>query len=494
MNLLFQVEGVHLNVLPMRTRFPFRYGIAALTWVPHVFLTVDLVVGGKFCRGLASEGLAPKWFTKRPEASFEEELAEMVAVIQNACRIGRHAASKPRDFASWWKDLYTEQASWAKHRGQPGLLAGLGVSLVERAVLDGLCRAVERPLHQLLRAGELVPDLGVVRETLSGVKPADYLPAEPVARMKIRHTVGLGDWLVESDIPDDHRVDDGLPQSLEACLGCYGLSFFKIKLAGDLEWDRERLRRVLEVVERGAEADWMCTLDGNEGFDDLGVFLEYYTALQEDAVLREMLRRRVLFVEQPLRRERSLAVEVGAAFKAWREAPVVLIDEADGDVAVLPQALALGYAGVSHKNCKGIVKGLANAATIWQANGRDGGRRFISGEDLAGVGPVAVFQDLAMQALLGVQHVERNGHHYFRGLSMYGADEQALLLALHPDLLRRGRGGEVTLAISAGEIEMASINGAPFGVKWPVDRGLMFEPLNAWIRRGGMSGDGAGEI
>jgi len=491
MSHLFQVEAIHLNVLPMRTRFPFRYGIASLTWVPHVFLTVDLLVEGRVSRGLASEGLPPKWFTKNPDEPFEMDLAEMVAVIQNACRIGRHAAAAQRDFAGWWRDVYDEQANWAKQRGRPGLLAGLGVSLLERAVLDGLCREAQRPLHALLRAGELLPDLGVVRESLRGVKPADYLPSAALDSIQIRHTVGLGDWLREADIPEEEKVDDGLPQSLEACIASYGLKYFKIKLAGQLEWDQERLRQVLAVVERGASADWLCTVDGNEAFDEMETFQVYYEALQRDERLREMLERRVLFVEQPLRRNRSLVPEVGAALSSWRGAPVVLIDEADGDLEALPQALALGYAGVSHKNCKGIVKGLANAATIWQANAADGGQRFISGEDLGGVGPVAVFQDLAVQALLGVQHVERNGHHYFRGLSMYAEAEQEAIRQAHPDLLRRTAVGDVALSIQAGAISTVSINAAPFGSGWAADKGLAFEPLNDWIRRGGMAGDGA---
>lgn len=489
MNLSFQVEAIHLNVLPMRTRFPFRYGIAALTWVPHVFLTVDLVVNGKACRGLSSEGLPPKWFTKNPETPFEVDLAEMVAVIQNACRIGRHAAAAPRDFAGWWRDVYDEQMSWAKLRGQPGLLAGLGVSILERAVLDGLCRAAGRPLHRLILEGELVPDLGLVRESLRGVTPADFLAAEPLGKVKIRHTVGLGDWLNEAEIPVEEKVDDGLPQSLEECIKKYGLSYFKIKVGGQLEWDKERLRQVVAVADRWAPADWVCTVDGNEAFAEMEVFRDYYAALQQDAVLSGMLAQRVVFIEQPLRRDRSLGPEVGEALRGWT-GPPVFIDEADGDLEALPKALALGYAGVSHKNCKGIVKGLANAATIWRANAADGGRRSLSGEDLAGVGPVAVMQDLAMQALLGVTHVERNGHHYFRGLSMYSEADQEEAIKAHPDLLRRTERGDVALAIGAGEISTASINAAPFGSGWGADKGLTFEPLSEWIRRGGMAGEG----
>ena len=63
-------------------------------------------------------------------------------------------------------------------------------------------------------------------------------------------------------------------------------------------------------------------------------------------------------------------------------------------------ALALGYAGASHKNCKGIVKGLANAALLRDRRAFRG-EVVLTGEDLANLGPVALLQDLSMMALLG---------------------------------------------------------------------------------------------
>ena len=98
----------------MRLRFPFKYGIASMTVVPHVFVNVDLVVNGREVSGLSSEGLALKWFTKNPETPFEADLCEMIAVIQNASRIARLAAEKATGFFAWWQALYAEQASWAK--------------------------------------------------------------------------------------------------------------------------------------------------------------------------------------------------------------------------------------------------------------------------------------------------------------------------------------------------------------------------------------------
>jgi hypothetical protein len=484
--LRFRVEGFHFHVLPMRTRFPFRYGIASLDWLPHVVVSADLEVNGVLHRGVSAEGLPPKWFTKDPETSFEADLAEMVAVIQNASRIGCHAGQGGVNFGSWWRAVQDEQANWAGVRRVPALLAGLGVSLVERAVLDGLCRAAGRPLHELMRAGVLVGDLGVVREALAGVRPADVLPGAPHAAVTVRHTVGLGDWLRDEEVTEADGPEDGLPVSLEACVRAYGLTHFKIKLGGGLESDRERLGRVFEVVAANAGREWRCTLDGNEAFLSLEAFRVYFEGLAGDPKLAEGMGR-VLFVEQPLRRDVCLAEEVAEVLAGWRGAPALLLDEGDGDLAAVPEALRLGYRGVSHKNCKGVLKGVANLAMIQGANRGDGGGRFVSGEDLANVGPVALNQDLAVQAMLGVGHVERNGHHYFRGLSMWGLEVQEAVLAAHGDLYRRQEPGFPSLAIEAGRIGLASVNAAPFGcgagVKWVEE----LEPLGAWIRRGGMS-------
>src|SRR5207247_11402064 len=48
----------------------------------------------------------------------------------------------------------------------------------------------------------------------------------------------------------------------------------------------------------------------------------------------------------------------------------------------------------------------------------------MSGEDLCNVGPLALLQDLAAMAALGINSVERNGHHYLAGLSQFPASTQ----------------------------------------------------------------------
>jgi hypothetical protein len=143
----------------------------------------------------------------------------------------------------------------------------------------------------------------------------------------------------------------------------------------------------------------------------------------------------------------------------------LIIDESDGELSSLPRALELGYRGASHKNCKGVFKGIANRCLLAQRAQLDPRRRWImSGEDLCGVGPVAVLQDLAVQAALGNASIERNGHHYVAGLSGFPEEFQEAMLFAHPDIYQPSSAGWPTLRIRGGELALASINRAPFGV------------------------------
>ena len=53
---------------------------------------------------------------------------------------------------------------------------------------------------------------------LQGVEPGQVIGAAPLAQLHVRHTVGLADPIVPSDIAPEERLDDGLPQSLADCV------------------------------------------------------------------------------------------------------------------------------------------------------------------------------------------------------------------------------------------------------------------------------------
>ncbi len=440
----------------MDTRFPFRYGIAAMTRVPHLFLRVTVDVGGKRSFGICSEGLPPKWFTKDPDTTFEEDLPDLVGVIRHAAETAVEMPEKESLFA-FWKKLYAIQEVWAMGMDIPPLLANLGVSLMERAVIDATCRAVGRPFHQVLCSGHLGLSLEWFHSELEGKVPTDFLAETPVSKIGARHTIGLGDALIDADIPEEDRAKDDLPQALEDCIRFYGLKYFKIKICGDLAVDRPRLLALAEIFNRECP-DYRATLDGNEQFTSMAHFRSHWEELLSEPGLQEMLSPpHLLFVEQPIHRDMALSSQVPGD-------SICIIDESDAELSSLKSALSVGYSGTSHKNCKGVFKGIANACLLEHLRRENPEETFVlSGEDLGNCGPVTLLQDLAVMATLQLGHVERNGHHYFKGLSVFPVELQELVVENHKDLYAMHKGEFASLKITDGQLNLKNVLEAPFG-------------------------------
>jgi len=319
----------------------------------------------------------------------------------------------------------------------------------------------------MIGANQLGVRLGDVYPELGSAQPADLLPRSPRRSCFVRHTIGLGDPLTPDDIRPEERVDDGLPQDLETSTRTYGLRYFKAKLRGIPLEDSTRLRGILRVLNLVTEGDFWLTVDGNEHFHDFDAFKDFWKDVSSDSTL-SAVSKRTLVVEQPVHRDRALDDGAREAIGGWKDRPPLIIDESDGALGDVPRALETGYTGASYKSCKGIVKGLANACLL--AARRDRGREFVlTGEDLCTLGPVALQQDLAMMSLLGIEHVERNGHHYYRGLSMLPRDWQNATLELHPDLYARHSLGFACLRIVNGILDLSSTGAAPFGVAPDLD-------------------------
>ncbi|MEO6845731.1 MAG: hypothetical protein ABI443_00565 [Chthoniobacterales bacterium] len=459
---MIRIAQISLHRVELRTRMPFRYGIAVLTELPHLFVEMECEINEISCRGIAADHLPPKWFTKDPHRDPIEEIDDMLEVIQHAAELAR--GMEGNDVFSLWKALYEKQAAWGREKGWPPLLCQFGVSLIERALIDAFCRSQKKPFHRLLRENAFRINLEEMHSELAGSAPSDWLPVAPLQEVFCRHTVGLSDPLFEKEIPSSERLDDGLPQSLEACVYQYGIRQLKIKITSDVKASMARLQKICAVMESCGVVPEI-SLDGNESFSDVGQFRHFWSLIQEDSGLREFLQK-LLFVEQPFHRDFALSEEVGQSMLSWRERPPIIIDESDAEIASLPRALELGYAGVSHKNCKGVFHGIANACLLAKkrSDSNSSTSFIMSGEDLSNIGPVALLQDLAVQAALGNKSVERNGHHYFAGLSSCSPVIQKQILESHPDLYQLGNQGWPTVRIQNGIIQLSSVNTAPFGV------------------------------
>ena len=466
-----KITGASIHQIQLKTRMPFKYGIATMTEVPMVFVRIEAEIDGTKTAGIASDLLPPKWFTKVPEDPLEKEISDMLQVIRKALS---QALGQAADSAfDLWKLIYDGQSRWAEANNIPALLAHFGTSLVERALIEATCKAGNKTLGQALLSGSLGFEPGRIHSCLEGQSASSLLPKTPLAKVQARHTVGLGDPLDSNQIDADDRIDDTLPQSLDQCIQAYGLRHFKIKINGDIEWDLDRLKNVAKCIEQHADSDFAFSLDGNEQFQSVTAFRDHWNILNAEPEL-ETFFDQLLFIEQPLHRDVALNESLKSEFDQWPDRPAVIIDESDATLESLSQALAIGYAGTSHKNCKGIFKGIANACLL-EHHRRNGTQTVMSGEDLCNVGPIAVVQDLAVMATLGIESVERNGHHYMAGLSQFPERTREQVLNAHDGLYKTSETGWPTLAICNGEIDLTSVNTQPFGTGFELDLSVFSE-------------------
>ena len=434
---------------PVKLRLPFRFGAATLREARQIFLRVRIEdARGRSAEGMAAELMVPKWFDKSPElsnADNESQLRRSLALALDALRnagsgtaFGLHATVE----ASHHARAAAERLN--------GLVASFGLAVANRAILDALCRLEVLSVAQAINANRPGIDASTARD-LAGFDLSGFLATlQPAANLAARHTVGLVDAIVPGDIPASERLNDGLPESFEEAIDAYGLTFFKVKVSGAPEADIDRLCRVAGVIDAKV-SNYSVTLDGNEQFSSAEAVADLLSRVKAEPRLARFASS-ILFVEQPIARAHAFekAVKALAAFKP------VEIDESDADIDAFVTARGLGYTGISSKSCKGFYRSLLNRARVAKWSAEDGISYFMSAEDLTTQGGLAVQQDLALASLIGMTHIERNGHHYVDGMAGAPEAEQAAFAEAHSDLYRVSN-GRTRLRIEAGQLAIGSV-------------------------------------
>jgi hypothetical protein len=330
------------------------------------------------------------------------------------------------------------------------LIAGYGPALLDRAVLDAVCRVRGVSFYDAVRSNLPGLDPGHLLPEFFGFDVDAFLAAlRPAGEIHARHTVGLVDPITAAERRE--RLDDGLPETLDEVVAAYGHTYFKLKVGGNIEADVARLSAIAGVLDAGA-APYVVTLDGNEQYESVDAVVALWEALTRTPSLRRLVDS-ILFIEQPITRKTALLHDIGP-LAARRP---VIIDESDADLDAFVEARAVGYRGVSSKTCKGLYKSLVNAARCARWNAEAGAPTyFMSAEDLTTQAGLALQQDLALVTLLGIAHVERNGHHYVAGMAARPAAEQRAFLAAHSDLYTDAR-GIARVRISGGRLAIGSL-------------------------------------
>ncbi|KFB10886.1 enolase C-terminal domain-like protein [Nitratireductor basaltis] len=432
-------------------RFAFRFGAAEVKSARQAFVRVRLVdEAGGVARGWSAEMMMPKWFDKNPALSPQDNAEQLRRSLHLAMQACLNAGSGTAF------DLHTaveaELHAACESEGLGGLIASFGLALVDRAIIDGICRHVGLPVERVVQKNLLGIDARTAPD-LAGFPLDTFLSRRRIhADIAVRHTVGLGDALDASDL--EQQLDDGLPQTLAQVIAAYGHRWFKLKIGGDVEADLARLERVAAILER-EQPDYRATLDGNEQYRDEDHVLELLDGLERNARLAK-LREHIVFLEQPIARARALEAPIGKL--ATRIS--VEVDESDASMDAFVRGKALGYSGVSSKSCKGFYRALLNRARVELWNNAAGRKLFfMSAEDLTTQAGLGLQQDLALAGLIGTEHVERNGHHFVRGMPGVPETELRQWAQAHGDLYRP-LGQSLQLDIRDGRISLKSVGAA----------------------------------
>jgi hypothetical protein len=434
---------------PVRFVRPFRFGAVVVNAASQVFVRVEIEIEGKSTSvGASAEMMVPKWFDKRPHLSTEQTVTELRRSLTIARELYLAQSGFETAFALHARCMAAQIEACA-NEDIPPLAAAFGPAEIDKAILDALLRGMGVNFFDGMNGNiagidaRLSPDVRDedIARFLANCRRLD--------RVALRHTVGLDDQVEGAGgVADKHENSDA--------------RYFKLKLNGDPEADAARLTRIGNELTT-LPHPYSVTLDANEQYADLAALAALSDRLDRDATLKP-ISTRLLYIEQPMPRDISRQSPLGAL--AVRD---FIIDEADDSYDAFPAARELGYRGISSKSCKGIYKSVINAtrAGIWSTEDQ---RHFITGEDLTCQAGLGVQQDLALGALIGVTHAERNGHHYVDGFAATPAAEARAFLAAHPDLYVSD-GDIIRLSIHNGDLLTGSLTGPGFasGVHpdWP---------------------------
>jgi hypothetical protein len=429
------VRDISLFERPVAFAKPFRFGAVVINSAVQAFVRAVIEVEGKGTSvGASAELMAPKWFDKRAQLSPEQTVLELRRSLAIARDLYLAGSGFDTAFGLHASRLAAQVEACARE-DIPPLAAAYGPAEIDKAILDALLRGLGMNFFDGMAANVAGIDARLSPD-LADADVAQFLArCARLERVAVRHTVGLDDKIEGKGGVADIRENAGA-------------HYFKLKLNGDPEHDAARLTRIGQELAT-LPHDYRVTLDANEQYADLTGLSALVDRLDRDGALAPIAAK-LLYIEQPMPRDLFKGSPLGAL--ARRD---FIIDEADDCYDAFPAARALGYRGISSKSCKGIYKSVVNAtrAAKWSAEGE---KFFISGEDLTCQAGLAVQQDLALGALIGVTHAERNGHHYVDGFGDAPPAEAKAFRTAHPDLYRDDGDG-IRLSIHGGDLLTGSL-------------------------------------
>jgi len=408
-----RIEEVRTEYQNYAYRVPIKFGGTVTDRV--TILNVHCVVssaGGKSAKGFGSMPLSNTWAFPSRTLGFDttlgamKTLAERISVITGKYREFGH----PIELNWALEPQYLEAASEVTKELKLAEPIPKLCTLVTASSFDAALHDAYGKLHGVNCYHTYGPEF--MNHDLSyyagpeykGEYPEKYILKEPRPRLPLYHLVSAVDPLVASDI--QHRVNDGLPETLPEWINYNGLTHLKIKLDGDdLKWDSERVlgvdRVATETETKRGVRDWVYSLDFNERCPNVQYLVDFLHMVKEKTPEGF---RRIQYVEQPTARDLQ-AHRQNVMFEAAKLKPVV-IDESLTGVDALMLSQEMGYTGAALKACKG------QSATMVIASVAEKHKLFLCVQDLTCPG-ASLIQSASLAAHVpGVKAIEANSRQY----------------------------------------------------------------------------------
>jgi L-alanine-DL-glutamate epimerase-like enolase superfamily enzyme len=408
-----RIEDVDFGYEDYTYRVPIKFGGTVTNRV--TLMNVNCTVrstGGKSAKGFGSMPLANTWAFPSRKVPFDTTLGAMKAL---AARISSLTGSykeygHPIDLNWALEPMYLQAAEGISQEMLlaepiPKLCTLVTASAFDAAVHDAFGKLHGVNCYHTYGPEFMTYDLShYVGPEYKGEYPSKYILQEPRPRLPLYHLVSAVDALEESDL--QHRIHDGLPETLPEWINYNGLTHLKIKLDGDdLQWDVERVMRVdrvtTETQKRRGIREWVYSLDFNERCPNVQYLLDFLHTVKEKTPEGF---ERIQYVEQPTARDLK-AHRDNVMFEAAKLKPVV-IDESLTDVEALMLSREMGYTGAALKACKG------QSAMMVIASVAEKNRMFLCVQDLTCPG-ASLIQSASLAAHVpDVKAIEANSRQF----------------------------------------------------------------------------------
>jgi L-alanine-DL-glutamate epimerase-like enolase superfamily enzyme len=405
-----RIEGVDISFEEFRYRTPYKFGGVPVDRATILNVTCDVrTPDGRTARGFGSMPLGNVWSFPSRAMSYNATLAAMKTLAEQIAKITRNYKeySHPIETNFVLEDEYLKAAARVSRELKlaapiPKLSTIVTFSPFDAALHDAYGKALKLSSYRTYTRELMGHDLSrYLNADFQGEELQSYVLTQPRPKIWLFHSVGGADPITDADI--QHRLTDGLPETLAEWIRYDGLTHIKIKLQGeDLKWDIDRTVSIDRVArETSPDVDWKLSLDFNERCPNVEYVMEFLRKVKEQSPRGF---ENIIYVEQPTARDLK-ADRQNTMHEAAKLRPVV-IDESLTDLEALLTAREMGYSGIALKACKGQSQAMLMAAAGQKY------KMFLCVQDLTCPGASFVHSAGIAAHIPGVSGIEGNSRQY----------------------------------------------------------------------------------